>query len=570
MSQPAIDLERRKTVMTRSIKLGHCVCDPRQGCPCETFKDHNVCPCAGERLPAAEGPVRLTQHVRKAGCASKIGQADLKRILGHLPAITDPRVLVGASAGDDAGVFRINDQVTLVQTVDVFTPVVDDAYLFGQIAAANSLSDIYAMGAQPLTALSIIAFPIETLDGSVMEALLQGGISKLQEAGCVLLGGHSLQDEEIKCGFAVTGLLDGAQAIVRDNAQPGDRLVLTKPLGTGIISFAAQIGRIEAERLNEAGQMMARLNRDAAEVMRRYPVHACTDVTGFGLLGHLTVMARHSRAGIRLELSQVPVLTTAFECVQAGIISGAVERNQEYTMGWVRLSASTQPIDLPALYDPQTSGGLLISLPPAAADAYVREMHDRGHTDTSIVGEVVGPDRNEGYVYLDGRLGHLVGASSQQLHENKEEPIVFPAPSMNHNERTTETACCAHVDPEGQESRTEAAPTPKIGAPQPSGSGPNPPTLVASELTAARFKEFMEQASGEGQIGAKHKKLMAIALSVALRCQPCLRLHLKSALAMGIAQTEIDEAAWLAVGFAGSPSLMAYREAMRELREKMR
>ena len=563
MSQPAIDLERRKTVMTRSIKLGHCVCDPHQGCPCETFKNHNVCPCAGERLPPVAGPVRLTQYARKAGCASKIGQADLQRILGRLPPITDPRVLVGAAAGDDAGVIRVNAEITLVQTVDVFTPVVDDAYLFGQIAAANSLSDIYAMGARPLTALSIIGFPIETLDGSVMEALLQGGLAKLQEAGCVLLGGHSLQDEEIKCGFAVTGVLDGAQAIVRDNAQPGDRLVLTKPLGTGLVSFAAQIGRIEVERLNDAGRMMATLNKDAAEIMRGYPVHACTDVTGFGLLGHLTAMARNSAAGIRLDLSQVPVLATAFACVQAGIISGAVERNQEYTMGWVRLSPSTRPIDLPALYDPQTSGGLLISLPPAAAEAYVREMRERGHPDTAIVGEVVSPDRNEGYVLLEGRIGHLVGAPSQLLLAETEAPTVIRPSSTAQNEQIAETACCAGIHPVPDNPVIAGGSTPEN-----SRSDPAAPAPVPSELTAAKFKEFMEQASGEGQIDSRHKKLLAVALSVAQRCQPCLLVHLKGALAMGIAQAEIDEAVWLAVGFAGSPSLMAYREALREMREK--
>ena len=551
--------------MTRSIKLGHCVCDPRQGCPCETFKSHNVCPCAGERLPPVAGPVRLTQYARKAGCASKIGQADLKRILGRLPPITDPRVLVGAAAGDDAGVFRVSAEVTLVQTVDVFTPVVDDAYLFGQIAAANSLSDIYAMGARPLTALSIIGFPIEHLDGSVMEALLQGGMAKLQEAGCVLLGGHSLQDEEIKCGFAVTGVLEGALAIVRDNAQPGDRLVLTKPLGTGLVSFAAQIGRIEPERLEDAGRMMARLNKDAAEVMRGYPVHACTDVTGFGLLGHLTVMARNSGVGIRLDLGQVPVLATAFACVQAGIISGAVERNQEYTMGWVRVSPATRPIDLPALYDPQTSGGLLISLPPAAAEAYVREMRERGHSDTAIVGEVVAPDRNEGYVHLEGRIGHLVGANSRRLLADTEEPTVIHPPSRVQDEAIAGAACCADLHSAAEHPVTAGGPDPE--SPQ---SAPATPMTVPAELTAAKFREFMEQASGEGQIDSRHKKLMAIALSVALRCQPCLLLHLRSALAMGISQTEIDEAAWLAVGFAGSPSLMAYREAMREAREKQR
>jgi len=170
----AIDLKRRRAVMARSIKLGHCVCDPRKPCPCEPFKNDNVCACAGERPAPPGGPVRLTQFVRKAGCASKIGQADLQKVLSGLPAVTDPNVLVGTAAGDDAGVYRLDDRQALVQTVDVFTPCVDDPYLFGQIAAANSVSDVYAMGGKPLTALSIIGFPIDELDGRIMEDILRG------------------------------------------------------------------------------------------------------------------------------------------------------------------------------------------------------------------------------------------------------------------------------------------------------------------------------------------------------------------------------------------------------------
>ena len=195
-----INLTRRKAVMGRSIKLGHCVCNPKKPCPCDTFKNYNVCTCAGEKLPIKKDRIALTQHVRNAACTSKVGQADLKRILGKLPPITDPNVLVGTAAGDDAGVYRIDDKYNLVQTVDVFTPCVDDPYLFGQITAANSLSDIYAMGGKPLTALSIIGFPIDELDSEIMEAILLGGMEKLQEANCSLIGGHSIDNEEIMCG----------------------------------------------------------------------------------------------------------------------------------------------------------------------------------------------------------------------------------------------------------------------------------------------------------------------------------------------------------------------------------
>ena len=246
----AVNLRRRKAVMARSRKLGHCVCNPRQGCPCDMLKAHNVCPCAGERLPPKAEAAALTRSVAKAGCASKIGQADLARVLGGLPPVEDPRVLVGVAAGDDAAVFRIDADHVLVQTVDVFTPCVDDPHLFGKIAAANSVSDVYAMGGTPLTALSIVGFPIDELDGAAMEAILKGGIEKLNEAGCSLIGGHSINDAEVKCGFAVTGLIDGGAVVVRDNAQPGDCLVLTKPLGLGMVSFAAQLGRMRPEALS--------------------------------------------------------------------------------------------------------------------------------------------------------------------------------------------------------------------------------------------------------------------------------------------------------------------------------
>jgi len=257
----AVNLQRRKKVMARSMKLGHCVCNPKKPCPCDIFKEYNICQCAGEKMPVKKGDVALTKHVRKAGCASKIGQADLLHILSGLPAITDPRVLVGASAGDDAGIYQIDERYTLVQTVDVFAPSVDDPYLFGQISAANSLSDVYAMGGKPLTALSIVGFPIEELDGEIMQQMLKGGIDKLNEAGCPLVGGHSINDEEIKCGFAITGLVDAKKVVERGKARPGDVLVLTKPLGTGMVAFGAQIGRVTDEGLNEAGRFMAALNK---------------------------------------------------------------------------------------------------------------------------------------------------------------------------------------------------------------------------------------------------------------------------------------------------------------------
>ena len=227
-----INMERRKRVMQRSIKLGHCVCDPSKPCPCDIFKEKNICLCAGERLEAPTGEVALTKLVEKAGCASKIDQAFLKQVLKDLPEVEDPRVLVGMPAGDDAGIYDMGDGTALVQTVDVFTPSVDDPYVFGQVAAANSVSDVYAMGGRPLTALSVIGFPVRKIPDEAMLEILRGGIDKMKEAGVAVIGGHSINDGEIKAGFAVTGIIEKENVSKNSAAQVGDVLILTKPLLT--------------------------------------------------------------------------------------------------------------------------------------------------------------------------------------------------------------------------------------------------------------------------------------------------------------------------------------------------
>jgi selenium donor protein len=384
-----VDRSRRKSVMSRSIKLGHCVCEPRKPCPCDVFKEHDVCLCAGEKMPVPVGSIALTQHVRKAGCASKIGQADLLAILSRLPQFDNPNVLLGTAAGDDAGIYRITDTLALVQTVDVFTPCVDDAYSFGQIAAANSVSDVYAMGGTPITALSIIGYPIETLGGEQMEAMMRGGIETLQRCGCALIGGHSINDEEIKFGFAVTGLINPSDVFYRDRACAGDVLVLTKPLGTGMLAFAAQIGRVDEAVFAEAIAGMATLNKDAAELLVPLKPHACTDVTGFGLAGHLVEMARNSGVDAVVNVSSLPFYAGVAECLRDGIMPGAVERNQAYTAPWIERSALHAA--LPVVFDPQTSGGLLVALPRAAAERYIEAMHARGHHRTGIIGALSAP-----------------------------------------------------------------------------------------------------------------------------------------------------------------------------------
>jgi len=381
---------RRKRIMGRSIALGHCICNPKDPCPCDLFKQKNVCLCAGERLEDAPEDVALTSLVENAGCASKIGQEDLKRALSGLPRTIDPRVLVSSDTCDDAGVYRLTPRTALVQSVDVFTPVVDDAYAFGEIAAANSVSDIYAMGGKPLTALSIVAFPIESLSPRIMNRMLQGGVDKLREAGVALLGGHSIKDREIKFGFAVTGVVDPRKMTVNSKARPGDLLVLTKPIGTGTLSFARQIGRAPADGLAEAELSMRALNRAAAEAMTAAGVTTATDITGFGLAGHLGEMAAQSGVEIEVYGAAIPVFSGVLDLIRAGVISGAVERNREYAAAFVTRDKSAGEDLETLLYDPQTSGGLLIAVRAAKAPALLAALRRTGVADAAVVGRVLG------------------------------------------------------------------------------------------------------------------------------------------------------------------------------------
>ncbi len=393
-----IDKEKRRRIMQRSIKLGHCICNPKQPCPCDVFVEQNVCLCAGERQEETSENVPLTRFVENAGCASKINQTDLKIVLAGLPAVSDPNVLVSADTCDDAGVYRLTDDMALVQSVDVFTPNVDDPYVFGQIAAANSLSDIYAMGGKPLTALSIVGFPIETMSHKIMNRMLRGGIDKMKEAGVEVIGGHSIKDIEIKFGFAVTGLVNPQKIITNDKAAPGDALVLTKPLGTGVISFAGQLGRAPEEAMAVIGRSMAALNKVASEAMVESGVTTATDVTGFGLMGHLSEMVAQSRVTAEIYADRVPFFDGVLECVREELISGAIERNREYAAQYVEVEEGVSEEVEIALYDPQTSGGLLIALPGSQGEEFVATLKNRGVTSAAVIGKIV--DRSEGRILL--------------------------------------------------------------------------------------------------------------------------------------------------------------------------
>lgn len=389
------DPEKRRRVMTRSIKLGHCICNPKLACPCDLFKQQNVCLCAGERLEDSGEQVRLTRLVESAGCASKINQNDLKIALAGLPPLADPRVLVSAETCDDAGVFRISDDLALVQSVDVFTPSVDDPFVFGKVAAANSVSDIYAMGGQPLTALSIIAFPIETISHRVMNQILRGGIDKMAEAGVTVIGGHSIKDSEVKFGFAVTGLIHPKKIITNASARVGDVLVLTKPLGTGIIGFAGQLGRASPSSLNAVSRSMAELNRVPAEVMVQMNVTAATDVTGFGLLGHLSEMVVQSRVTAEVHADRLPLFTGVLKAIRDNLISGAVERNKEFAAQYVTVDANVRPEREIVCYDPQTSGGLLIAVPEKRAHTLILRLNKKGIRTAALIGRITAESAGE-------------------------------------------------------------------------------------------------------------------------------------------------------------------------------
>lgn len=296
---------------------------------------------------------------------------------------------MGLKGAEDAGVFRINDEVALVQTVDFFTPIVDDPRLFGRIAAANALSDVYAMGGRPVTAMNIVGFPSGEMEMSVLREILAGGLETMREAEVVLVGGHSVKDGELKYGLSVTGLVRPDRVITNAGARPGDRLVLTKPIGTGIISTAVKGSAAGEQAVAESTASMMRLNRRAAEAMIASGASACTDVTGFGLLGHAAEMAEASGVALAIDVSVVPLLTGARDYAGMGLVPGGTRANREFRKDMVEAGPEITEIDLDLLFDPQTSGGLLISLPEEAARQVAAQLHKEGEECAAVIGEVL-------------------------------------------------------------------------------------------------------------------------------------------------------------------------------------
>lgn len=303
--------------------------------------------------------------------------------------MSDPNLLTGIEKAEDAGVYRLNDTLALVQTVDFFTPIVDDPYTFGQIAAVNSLSDVYAMGGKPLTAMNIVCFPTKTMDMSILRDILLGGLNKMREANVTLVGGHSIDDKELKYGLSVTGLIHPDKVIYNTGAKAGDRLLLTKPLGTGIISTAIKAEMADDSVIAEAIRSMSRLNDRAAEVMMNFHVHACTDVTGFGLLGHGCEMVQETDVGMVIDHRAIPVFHGVKELIDVGMVPGGTYRNRDYRIAMVEKAESVPDYIMHIFFDPQTSGGLLIAVQGDEAETLLEKIHKAGVSEAAIIGEIV-------------------------------------------------------------------------------------------------------------------------------------------------------------------------------------
>jgi len=343
-----------------------------------------------------EKEIKLTQYTEASGWGAKIGPKTLSHVLRNIPKLNNENLLVGFDTSDDAAVYRVSKDKAIIQTLDFFTPVVNDPYEYGQIAAANALSDIYAMGGKPTLAMNIVGFP-SCLSSDILEQILLGGADKVKEAGAILVGGHSVEDDEPKYGLSVTGEIDPKNIISNATAKTGDVIVLTKPLGVGILLTALKADLLEDKKIKELTINMKTLNKVAGEAMLKFPVSSGTDVTGFGLLGHLYEMAKGSGKSINIDTSKIAIIEGTIEQAEIGIIPAAAYRNQEYISEFVsfdNVEVSIQDI----LYDPQTSGGLIISIPKEHLKALTDYLDEYLETKYSVIGEVI--DEKEKAIYI--------------------------------------------------------------------------------------------------------------------------------------------------------------------------
>jgi selenide,water dikinase len=340
--------------------------------------------------------IRLTQLAKRAGCAAKHPPGYLFPLLRELPAVTDPNVLVGTDTADDAAVYKLTEDTALVLTTDFFTPIVDAPYDFGAVAAANALSDVYAMGGRPLTALNLVGFP-DGLDPTILREILRGGAEKAREAGIDLVGGHTIKTDEPIYGLAVTGTVHPSRVVHNAGGKPGDVLVLTKPLGIGIVTTASKNDQDSRGAIAQAIELMSTLNRSASEAMTHVGVHAATDVTGFGLLGHLRNLGLASRVGATVWLDALPVVDAAWTYVRAGTAPGGTHANWRFLNDWVRYEDGVDKAAQLVACDAQTSGGLLIAVPENRAERLIEELAARGTPCAARIGRLT-----------DGAAGRMV------------------------------------------------------------------------------------------------------------------------------------------------------------------
>ena len=351
-----------------------------------------------EVKPGSE--VRLTQLCPCAGCAAKIKAADLERLLALVSYPLDERALAGQSSGDDAVVVQLRPDLALVQTVDFFPPVVDDPLHFGRVAAANALSDVYAMGGVPFTAMNITCFPLKSLGVEVLAQILRGGLEKVLEAGAVMAGGHTVQDPEPKFGLAVTGLIDPKRLVRKDGAKAGDLLVLTKPLGTGVLNTAHKFQDLKAEELEELLGSMETLNKEASQIMVQLGVEGATDITGYGLLGHALEMAQRSGTRFTFQASALPWLSGAREAYRKGYISGGSKANLDFVHPQVEVAPGVSEEDIGLMADAQTSGGLLIAIDPQKAEQLL-ELLPKLYSAPALIGRVEAHAEGETYLKVE-------------------------------------------------------------------------------------------------------------------------------------------------------------------------
>ena len=344
-----------------------------------------------------ETQVKLTKLASCAGCGAKVGAGTLVHMLEGFKTHTDPRLIVGYDKSDDASVYVLDENTALVQTTDFFPPIVDNPYLYGQIAAANALSDVYAMGGEPKLALNIMCLA-PSMDKNDVQEILRGGYDKAYEAGAIITGGHTIQGAEPIYGLAVSGFVHPDKVLTNSGAKPGDVLILTKPLGIGILTTAAKADLVESDVLDRIYKQMATLNKTARDIMEKYPVHSCTDVTGFSLLGHSFEMAQGSDCTIHIQTKQIPFHPEAYEMAEMGFIPAGAYRNREYAEASVKVIGDISRAMQDICYDPQTSGGLLMAIPTECADACLAELKEV-IPQATIVGYVT--ELQDASIYLE-------------------------------------------------------------------------------------------------------------------------------------------------------------------------